>query len=221
MNHAAEIKAKRGGLIRGSILATLSAISLLLCAATLLAWLRNYWAVTSTTASSGSLHLFSCGGNLYFTQVALRNPNTTNAMSGVVWDWYTDIYATKSITLRLAGGRPTFWFSRGGFRLGIWPTRAWPGYSSSGIQIATPHWAIAALLAILPAGRAISIYRKKQQLKLAGRCRHCGYDLRASPECCPECGTPVPTPISEFRQGATLTLEGQIGPPRDRLNTPT
>lgn len=53
--------------------------------------------------------------------------------------------------------------------------------------LTVPHWLLATLLAIPPAvslARAMRRFRRRR----AGLCVCCGYDLRASPERCPECG---------------------------------
>jgi hypothetical protein len=56
--------------------------------------------------------------------------------------------------------------------------------------VAVPMWTVTGLLLLLPIARfaSLSHSRRRQQ---AGLCPKCGYDLRESPERCPECGTPV------------------------------
>jgi hypothetical protein len=51
--------------------------------------------------------------------------------------------------------------------------------------IAIPHWFLALLFTILPAIRLRIAVRSRQS---TGHCPQCGYDLRATPERCPECG---------------------------------
>jgi hypothetical protein len=65
--------------------------------------------------------------------------------------------------------------------------------SARGFEI--PNWLLALLFALLPAGW---FHRRRRQRQLAkrlaaGLCPSCGYDLRATPERCPECGTSVVT----------------------------
>jgi hypothetical protein len=53
-----------------------------------------------------------------------------------------------------------------------------------------PYWPIAAATALLPAWRLLTHRRRRRRARAAqGLCPRCGYDLRATPDRCPECGT--------------------------------
>lgn len=62
------------------------------------------------------------------------------------------------------------------------------GNFSDGIALSIPHWSVAAPFAILPTRRFVAALRRRRA-KRFNRCPSCGYDLRATPDHCPECGT--------------------------------
>lgn len=81
----------------------------------------------------------------------------------------------------------------------LWPTYAGSGSFTpsipdrNGVQgsatLTLPHWLLLCVFAILPSVTITRAIRK--HARPSGTCRKCGYDLRASKERCPECGTPV------------------------------
>ncbi len=77
-----------------------------------------------------------------------------------------------------------------GFKFGRFAVSR-PGIRGWGIQVIVPLWALAVPLA-LPGGLWAWHRRRLRRQRRAGLCLNCGYDLRATPDRCPECGTPVP-----------------------------
>jgi hypothetical protein len=64
------------------------------------------------------------------------------------------------------------------------------GYRFFHTSLLIPFWLILALLAPLPTIWLVSRLRRRRRLA-DNLCPVCGYDLRATPGRCPECGTPV------------------------------
>ena len=60
--------------------------------------------------------------------------------------------------------------------------------SGYGVWYAAPYWFFALCFGLLPA-REILRWSKRRRRRRRGQCRICGYDLRAAPDRCPECGS--------------------------------
>jgi len=57
--------------------------------------------------------------------------------------------------------------------------------------VAAPFWLFSLPFAVLPSWTLYRFIRRARRSR-RGLCRQCGYDLRASPDKCPECGMSVP-----------------------------
>jgi hypothetical protein len=65
-------------------------------------------------------------------------------------------------------------------------------YHSPFWSLRIPYWSLALLCLPLPAARGVGWWRRRRTRK-QGHCPACGYDLRATPDRCPECGTAAGT----------------------------
>jgi len=154
------------------LLTYLCLLPIILLGLSLLLWLRSY--------IPGDFYCRSHDGRLLLC--CISGPYTTFFEPG---NGSRDI---GSVLREFAGSRDNALNCRYlGFQLIVSGRYITPTYTI----LAIPFPAIIILLAPLSLW-SYHIYRQRRQRLLPGHCLTCGYDLRASTDTCPECGSPIP-----------------------------
>jgi 4-amino-4-deoxy-L-arabinose transferase-like glycosyltransferase len=162
--------------------------SLLLCLATAALWVRSYWAYDQFVAQRRQV---SEGGvNYIIPHSYLMVESYRGQLSGWVfwserpephhgppWELVLDCPPSpKPFT------PPFYWL--------VTERVVSAGYAYHSWRFGVRAWLIVSAFAVLPAVatfRQVRVARRRRRARL-GRCVACGYDLRATPERCPECG---------------------------------
>ena len=167
--------------MRGRLLNLLTLLSMLLCTAMCGLWVwGQWWREAAMFGAGGRVYHFGANSSGLFVAEFQGVSREYRRDHPVRWRWDHGRAASYDV-MDDAANRVGLGFA--GFRHAY--SQPHP-YASHG-AVLIPYWAPACLLALLPAARLIRRIRRHP----AGGCRRCGYDLRATPERCPECGTAV------------------------------
>lgn len=188
----------------GRLFTLASALSLLMCAATVVLWVRSHWH-QDVVERIESFH------PPWFQEPGNEKDLTLDATSidGVLLiEWLrfspTDLRTQQNVSYKwICYSAPM----DGPFLpRGILRAKGMPHCISAGpygvtygdwlygwrFSLLIPHWLLASVLLLAPAGLFWTRFLKRVRPR-TGCCLRCDYDLRATPSRCPECGTPVPT----------------------------
>ena len=158
----------------GYKLAIASVLCILVFALCLALWIRSFW--------SGYYISYIDGGGESVASVKMLR-------SAVILVWHNRSGQSKGLapqwTYRPDAPDPPVWTWAGErdfafLGLGYWWRRDY------GSCVMIPFW-LPCMLSLVPP----ALWYRRRREPLEGHCRKCGYDLRATPDRCPECGTPV------------------------------
>jgi hypothetical protein len=155
-------------------------------------WVRGYFVedVINWRRADAWRVLRSSRGHLIY------DVNLSNWSAGPLgWKYATDVASASTLLNAKVSGATLSIGPRDRWTNGEYGGFEWWRWSSprgnSIAMFAAPVWSVAAVTLIVPVGWVLSrVYRsrvRRRDLRV-GRCVSCGYDLRATPGRCPECG---------------------------------
>ena len=170
--------------MRRRLLKLLTVLSLLLCVAVVALWVRSYrWSDQLLWWSpDAALAVYYDHGRVY---LAAAWPLSQSKRG---WERVArDVTGQPGVWERDAGA---FNYSVSLLGFGYGNVDRVDGIADRLRLVTVPHWFLCLAFAALPASRLVSALRCRR-LARAGLCVRCGYDVRASPGRCPECGEVV------------------------------
>lgn len=175
------------------VFAVLAALSAILCLVTVAIWVRSYWVRDIVTFSQP-------GGNSHLAQSILGRVHVVTGLDGGSEggrSYAADRLSPQAIWSGGVSGYPVevhrhlgfVWQTYSRFQFDLMTGGQAALFTTHHRLIVIPYAYPAALFALLPIVW-LSGKRRRARRRI-GLCSKCGYDLRASPERCPECGTAV------------------------------
>jgi hypothetical protein len=174
----------------------LAATSALLCVATILLWVRSYWIADGFGFGAGR-HIGSQQGRLWIeTLIDVEHAYTWRPGFYAFHLTSEDAIDELDFTSKPDRGGAVWGF---GCVVGTHHVRSHdPAPGMDGLWdlapvniVFVPAWALVVLTMALPLKVLLPLWRPPSR-HASGHCASCGYDLRATPNRCPECATVPP-----------------------------
>jgi hypothetical protein len=150
-------------------------------------WIRSYFAFDSLDLgyrSGTQWHITSCAGRIGVMRTVYVFP--IDRSSAMRWEHRT---------IEAGMGWGNSGWEWGGFDVTVNTQRFLTDLRpvSKTVTVIVPYWFLVLGASIFPLLSLVRSLRERRRLKMAGGlCLQCGYDLRATPDRCPECGAIAP-----------------------------